>query len=122
MVKSAHDCSEGGIAITLAECCVAGTIGAEVHLEGELPAHVAMFSETQSRVVLSVAEADAERLVEICLQHGVPYGVVGTVGGERLTLCGMAEVPVAQLARAYEPSLERLVHGDAPLTEELYEG
>ncbi|TLM73369.1 MAG: phosphoribosylformylglycinamidine synthase subunit PurL [Actinobacteria bacterium] len=111
LAKSAHDCSEGGIAVTLAECCVAGGIGADVHLEDGLAAHAAMFSETQSRVVLTCAEDRAEEIVELCLQHEVPYAVIGTVGGEALALCGMCEVPVERLAGAYEDTLERLVHG-----------
>ncbi len=122
LVRSAHDCSEGGMAVALAECCVAGGIGADVHLEGELPSHAAMFSETQSRVVVTLAESDVERFEQMCVGRQVPYAVAGTVGGDSLALCGMCEVPLPLLSRAYEDTLERLVHGDPPVPEEMRAG
>ncbi len=121
MIRSAHDCSEAGIAITLAESCIAGGIGADVHLEDELPAVASLFGETQSRIVVTVAEADVERLIELALAHEVPYGVIGTVGGDRLTMCEKVDVAVEELAEAYLPTLERLVSG-AIQAEELHEG
>jgi phosphoribosylformylglycinamidine (FGAM) synthase-like enzyme len=122
-VKSAHDCSEGGIAVALAESCIAGRVGADVHLEDELRPAVSLFSESQSRIVVTVAESDVERLIEACLEHQVPYGVIGTVGGGRLTICEKADVCLDDLRLAYEPTLARLVHGDTTVqAEELREG
>ena len=95
LVKSAHDCSEGGIAVALAESCLAGEIGADVHLDDDLAPAASLFGETQSRIVVTVAEADAEKFVEHLIERNVPYGVIGTVGGERLTICEQAR-PVAR--------------------------
>ncbi|MFA5844821.1 MAG: phosphoribosylformylglycinamidine synthase subunit PurL [Coriobacteriia bacterium] len=113
IVKSAHDCSEGGIGVALAESCLIGGIGADVHLEDGLQSAVSLFSETQSRIVVSVAEADVERLEDIALAHGVPYGVLGTVGGDRLKVCEKVDVSLADARAAWEPTLERLVRGEA---------
>ena len=121
IVKSAHDCSEGGIAVTLAECCIAGRIGADIHLHDGLHPTASLFGETQSRIVATVADADAEELVTILLDHEVPYSVIGTVGGDALSICERLSVPVAELAGAFEPTLERLVHGEV-VSEELREG
>ena len=53
----------------------------------------------------------------------MPYGVIGTVGGERLTICERLDVGLDEIRDAYEPTLERLVHGAETIaTEELFEG
>ncbi len=119
VLRSAHDCSEGGIAVALAECCVAGGLGADVHLEeAELPAVSALFSESQGRAVVTCAEADFERLVDLIERHDVPFAVIGTVGGTRLRIDGIADVSLERMREAYEPTLERLVHGETELQAE----
>jgi len=123
LLKSAHDCSEGGIGVTLAECCLAGGIGAQVVLDDDLNPAVSLFSESQSRIVVTVAENRAEELVTLCLEHEVPYAVLGTVGGDRLVVEGALDLTLARLREAYEPTLERLVHGGETLqSEEIREG
>jgi phosphoribosylformylglycinamidine synthase len=109
VLRSAHDCSEGGLGATLAESCIAGGIGADIHLGDELRGVVALFSESQSRVVVTVAEADVDALVDLALAHGVPCAVVGTVGGERLAIEGLASATVAELRDAWEPVLGELI-------------
>ncbi|MHB8966371.1 MAG: phosphoribosylformylglycinamidine synthase subunit PurL [Coriobacteriia bacterium] len=121
ILSSAHDCSEGGIAITLAESCIAGGIGADIHLDTELPPAIELFSETQSRIVVSVPEDRTEALVELCLAHEVPYSVIGTVGGDGLEIEGMVSLSLDELRNAWEPTLERLVHGEV-IPKELHEG
>jgi len=121
LAKSAHDCSEGGIAVALAESCLAGEIGADVHLEDELAPAASLFGETQSRVLVTVADSDAEKLVALCLENQVPYGVIGTVGGERLTICEKLDLSLDDLAAAYEPTLATLLAGEIA-SDELHEG
>jgi phosphoribosylformylglycinamidine synthase len=121
LVKSAHDCSEGGIGVTLAECCVAGNIGADVHLEDDLPAVSSLFSETQSRVVVSVAEADIETFMDLLAEHEVPYSVLGTVGGDRLHISEKVDIGVGTLREAHSNTLEKLVGGQWQ-PEELTDG
>ena len=121
LVKSAHDCSEGGIAVTLAESCLAGNIGADVHLEDGLQPAASLFGETQSRIVITCADEDAEALVEHLLAREVPYAVLGSVGGERLTICEKLDLTVDELRDAFEPTLERLLAG-VVATDELHEG
>ena len=121
LVKSAHDCSEGGLAVTLAESCLAGRIGADIHLHDDLHPVSSLFGETQSRIVVTVAESAADEFVTMLLSHEVPYGVIGTVGGERLTICERLDLSLDDLASAFEPTLAVLVHG-AVQTEEIFEG
>ena len=121
LIKSAHDCSEGGIAVALAESCLAGGIGADVHLEDDLAPVASLFGETQSRIVVSVSDGDAEKFVAHLIERNVPYGVIGTVGGDRLTICEKLDLSLDDLAEAFEPTLAALVAGEVQ-TEELHEG
>jgi phosphoribosylformylglycinamidine synthase II len=122
LVKSAHDCSEGGAAVALAESAIAGGIGASVALDDDLAPVASLFSETQGRIVLTCAEADAEALVALLVGHDVPFSVVGEVGGDRLVVEDKLDVALDALREAWLPTLERLVAGDAPLSEQLFEG
>jgi phosphoribosylformylglycinamidine synthase II len=122
LVRSAHDCSEGGLAVALAECCLAGDIGALLALDDGLAPVYSLFSETQGRVVVTCADADAEALIESLLAHEVPYSVLGEVGGVDLVVEDKIAIPVGDLRAAWGPTLERLVHGETLQSEELREG
>ncbi len=121
ILKSAHDCSEGGIAVTLAESCIGGSIGAVVRLpEGPAPAF-ALFSESQARIVVSVDPVSFDVLDEICTAQGVTFQRIGTVGGDRLTIDHLVDLPVAGLGEVYEDALEDAVFPTVS-PDELYEG
>jgi phosphoribosylformylglycinamidine synthase len=121
LVKSAHDCSEGGIAVTLAESCMAGNIGADLALDDDLQPTASLFSETQSRIVVTVSESDAHAFIESLLAHDVPYAVLGTVGGERLAIEDKLDVSLDDLRDAFESTLAALLAGTVA-SDELYEG
>ena len=85
LVKSAHDCSEGGLAVALAECCFhpEKLFGAEINLKaGDTPAATVLFSESQSRIVISVAPIDLERTISILRESAVPFEQLGKVAAE----------------------------------------
>lgn len=86
MVASTHDCSEGGLAVALAECCIAGELGASVVLDDELPAVASLFAESASRILVSVSPEKAEDVLDLLLRHQVPLSVIGEVGGRSLTI------------------------------------
>jgi phosphoribosylformylglycinamidine synthase len=113
IVRSAHDCSEGGLAVTLAECCMAGGIGARVDAGSTLAGAVALFSESQARVVLTVAAGHFDALKTLAATHATPCVRIGTVGGDRLVIGEHVDVSLDEMRAAFEPTLERLVHGQA---------
>ncbi|WNS41611.1 phosphoribosylformylglycinamidine synthase subunit PurL [Paenibacillus sp. MMS20-IR301] len=85
LVRSAHDLSEGGLAGALAESCISGVIGANIELSANgLRPDVALFSESQSRILLTSAPDRAEELKAAIAAYGVPVEIIGTVGGDRL--------------------------------------
>ncbi|HYX90459.1 MAG TPA: phosphoribosylformylglycinamidine synthase subunit PurL [Myxococcaceae bacterium] len=108
-LSSAHDCSEGGLAVALAECCIADPerrLGARVHLEmGGLAPHAFLFGEDASRVVISFAPEQRGAVELACHTAAVPFAVIGTVGGELLSVEGQLAVPVPMLSKAYRSGI-----------------
>jgi len=107
ILLSAHDCSEGGLAVTLAESAILGDVGFEgsVELVGRLDA--ALFGEAQGRIIVSVRDeaGRVDRLAALAAEHGVPLASLGrTVAGGTFTL-GPATMTVAALREAYETAL-----------------
>jgi phosphoribosylformylglycinamidine synthase II len=90
LVNSAHDCSDGGLAVALAECCISGPdrpLGAVVRLQAdELRYDALLFGESQSRAVLSVTPARAGDALRIAWDTGVPAAIIGVVVRERLRI------------------------------------
>jgi len=89
LIQSAHDCSEGGLGVALAECCFnpEQLFGAEIDLKaGGTPAATVLFNESQSRVIISVASKDAEKTTSILRDYGVPFQQLGKVGGDSLCI------------------------------------
>ncbi|HYE14323.1 MAG TPA: AIR synthase-related protein, partial [Pyrinomonadaceae bacterium] len=101
LLQSAHDCSDGGLAVALAECCFSSlgraAVGAEVELEGGRVTTAAhLFGETPSRVVVSFDESERARLEEIASEAGAPLTVIGRTGGARLRVSVGGEETVNQ--------------------------
>lgn len=95
-VKSAHDCSEGGIAVALAESCMSNG-GALIGATIDLPVSAAaLFGETQSRIVLSATPGNAGKI----LASGLPVQKIGTTGGDTLKI-GALSWPVSKLRDAW---------------------
>ncbi|OGK83727.1 MAG: phosphoribosylformylglycinamidine synthase II [Candidatus Rokubacteria bacterium GWC2_70_16] len=115
LVSSAHDCSEGGLAVALAEACVSGpeAIGAEIDLPGSARPELALFGEGPSRIVVSVP-ADASRALEALMgEFAVPWRWIGVVGGHGLVVrmggAGAVSLPVTQIAQEWRAGFERHV-------------
>ena len=94
-LSSAHDIAEGGLAVALAECCVAGEIGASI----VMPDGIEPFTEALGRAF--VVSGVAERLA--------PWPLIGTVGGDALALDGLLNVAVSALTDARETGLSQYV-------------
>jgi len=113
-VCSAHDCSEGGLAVALAECCVsreAKPLGAQVDLSAwsSLPLRALLFGEAQGRVVLSSSHANV--VLDIAKRHGVPAAVIGTV---RSASAGLVITVGSRVIRAETARLSGAFHEALP--------
>ncbi len=100
LLQSAHDCSDGGLAVALAECCFSslgrGPLGATVTLEDGPRVSASLFGETPSRVLISFEESQRTRLERIAAQAGAPLKVIGRVGGARLRITASGAERISQ--------------------------
>ncbi len=88
VVGAAHDCAEGGLAVALAEMCVAGpeSLGIEIHLTGVGRLDTLLFGEAPARIVLSVSEEGLLKLQRLLREWLIPWQVLGRIGGDRFRL------------------------------------
>ncbi|HEX5478166.1 MAG TPA: AIR synthase-related protein, partial [Dehalococcoidia bacterium] len=103
LLRSAHDVSVGGLAVTLAECCIDG-IGLEGAAFEATRIDAALFGETQSRVVVSCAVSDEARVRELAREHELPVAALGVTGGDHLRF-GPIDVGLDVMRDAYERGL-----------------
>jgi phosphoribosylformylglycinamidine synthase len=117
VIRSAHDCSDGGLAVALAECCIMNREeqhGARIDLSHwrELPVRALLFGEAQGRVVVSTSMPDT--VASIAQKHGVPARVIGHVGSasdavQITTAGGRIAASLARLDEAYHETLPRIM-------------
>ena len=112
LAAAAHDLSDGGLGVALAEACLAGQTGARVTLPGD--AFTALFSESAGRVLVEVAAGREAELSELCAEAGVPAAVIGTAGGTELSVTGEFSVSLAELGQAHRGTLPALFGSGRP--------
>jgi phosphoribosylformylglycinamidine synthase subunit PurL len=106
VLAAAHDLAEGGLAVALAECCLAGRAGAVVRLPGD--EFSCLFSESAARAVVTVRPGCEDEFGALCERHGVPATAIGTTGGASLEVAGVFVIPLDELADAHRGTLPRL--------------
>jgi phosphoribosylformylglycinamidine synthase len=115
LIKSAHDCSEGGLAVALAECCL-GKVGAVVKLD-DLPglskvrSDALLFGEAPSRIIISFDAAKESEVRAVAEKHSAPFQIIGSTGGKSLKIEGCLELPVDALAEAHRMGFRKVVTG-----------
>jgi phosphoribosylformylglycinamidine synthase len=107
IIESAHDCSDGGLAVALAESCIKGGIGFHGKIEVEARLDAILFGERQSRIVVSMKASQLTKLEEIAAEHEVPLERLGVVGGKRFFIEGLVDLTLAQLALVWQNGLEQ---------------
>ncbi len=119
LVFSAHDVSDGGLAVTLAECAFgARGLGARIELEGPEPAEAALFGERGARAAVSVDEARLARLWAVAAEYGVKAQAIGRVAGGELRIAAndreIVRAPIARLEDQWANGLERALAVSLP--------
>lgn len=99
-ILACHDLSDGGLAVTLAEMCLAGNMGASISLPSVIPAHAFLFGEDQGRYL--VATAAAPKVLEAATKSGVTALILGQSGGDSLKLDKLGIISVDELRQAHE--------------------
>jgi phosphoribosylformylglycinamidine synthase II len=103
VLASAHDVSDGGLAIALAEACMQGGRGCAVTLPGD--PFTALFSESSARALVSVVPGREAEFAALARQHGVPATVLGVTAGDTLSVEGTFEIPVTKLTSVWTATL-----------------
>ena len=89
LIQSAHDCSEGGLAIAVAESCFSAkekALGATLELESTLRGDALLFGETQSRIIISFPEELTDQIEDLALSYPVDFSLIGKTGGSQFTV------------------------------------
>jgi phosphoribosylformylglycinamidine synthase len=116
LVKSAHDCAEGGFAVALAECCFGTAMGAtadipEVAVAAGFGDVAALFGESASRVIVSVDAGRTAEVQALARGAGVAAAVVGRVGGDRIRIAVAGRVVLDELVTDVEPLWSNAIGG-----------
>ena len=111
ILKSAHDCSEGGLAVAIAECCISGqgpAKGAVIRVNGysSIRPDFLLFGEDQGRILVTTNPGNQEAIVELMNRHGVPVAVVGVVGGRSIRIGGHIQMDPQQAREEYYGAIE----------------
>jgi phosphoribosylformylglycinamidine synthase len=112
--SAAHDLSDGGLLVALAEMAMSGGVGATLDAApDDIPAHAYWFGEDQARYVVTVPAAQADAVLERARAASILAGRIGTTGGEALTLAGERALTVTQLRESFEGWLPAYMSGAA---------
>jgi phosphoribosylformylglycinamidine synthase II len=110
LVQSAHDCSEGGLAVALAESCIsnpAKKLGAKINLAtGRLRNDALLFGESQSRIILSAKKTNVKKILQIAKKNKTPVSIIGCVSGSRLVINRLVDVSVNDLYKTSNSAIE----------------
>jgi phosphoribosylformylglycinamidine synthase len=121
LLRSAHDCSDGGLAVALAECCFSSlnreAFGADIDITGDYDLATRLFSETPSRIIISFDQALLGDIEEIVAAAGCSMTLLGNVGSDRLRIESDGEeviqLDVAEMENAWRSALKQKLQAEA---------
>lgn len=114
-IKSAHDISEGGIVTALAECCIIDQekqIGCEVEIPIKSRKDFSLFSESQSRIIISVSKEKISELESALNRSGIKFTKLGVVTGSSLKIKNLFEVSLTELSEIYYNTIPGIMSGE----------
>ena len=112
VATACHDISDGGLAVTLAEMCMASGLGANIQMLPPGPEHIPLFAEDQSRYVLTCKPQDMPRIMQTCELKEIPIMQIGTVEGDTLKLAEIVDVAIDKLREVHENWLPGYMEGE----------
>ena len=109
LIRSAHDCSDGGLFIALAESSIFGNIGFDISTDESIRSDAFLFGEGQSRVAVTVRAADEDNFLNQIMELDVDFSSLGTVMGNEMTIDEETFFKVEEAKNIYNNSLENLL-------------
>ena len=110
-INAAHDVSDGGLLVAVAEMALAGGIGASIRPAGVGRLDAELFGEDQARYIVATGDGKVAELLLAAREAGVPVRLLGSAGGSELTVEGFAPISLVSLREAHESWLPRLMDG-----------
>jgi phosphoribosylformylglycinamidine synthase II len=111
LVSHVHDCSDGGLAVALAEMAISSNIGAVIDTLPNGALHGVLFGEDQARYVIAINQSEVDQIMAKAQNANVPALCLGLTGGDMLVLANEKPLPVALLSRVHEHWLPRYMNG-----------
>ncbi|MGI9356549.1 MAG: phosphoribosylformylglycinamidine synthase subunit PurL, partial [Rhizobiaceae bacterium] len=108
--SACHDISDGGLAVALAELCMANRLGAKCKIQITYP-HAALFGEDQARYLITVKDEWANMFAANCEGSGVFFSRIGSMAGDRLVINDLIDIPVEALKNAHESWFSEFMDG-----------
>ncbi len=108
VIKSAHDCSDGGLAVAICESAIAGGIGATIDVEAVGRLDAFLFGEAGARAVVSLSSATVGELRHLARRGNVPATKIGAVGGDRLAVAAI-DLPLPEASDSWGSALSRIL-------------
>ncbi|MFW6409568.1 MAG: phosphoribosylformylglycinamidine synthase subunit PurL [Halanaerobiales bacterium] len=105
LVNSAHDCSQGGLGVALAECCLENELGVEIKLREDMSPVAVLFSESQSRIIISLAPEAEKEFLQLIKKIAIPYEKLGKIKGKRLIINDWINLTVKELKKEWQESI-----------------
>ena len=109
LLSSAHDCSEGGLAVTLAESCILAKLGAVITISENIRKDALLFGETQSRIIISAPPENRKRVESICKEFNLKCSLIGEVKGSFLKIDELINLSIADLEKAYRQAIPKII-------------
>jgi phosphoribosylformylglycinamidine synthase subunit PurL len=112
LVNSAHDISEGGLAVALAECCIVDrnkTIGCEINYNYEFRKDFDLFSESQSRILISAKKGTEEKIYGICKKNKIEVIQIGKTGGDRIKMNKDIDIKLNEIFNSYYNIINKIM-------------
>ena len=106
LVRSAHDVSDGGLAVAIAEAAVIGRRGVKIKARFGGRWDAALFGEAQSRIVVTVPGDRAEAFEQMAADGGAPALRMGSTGGDRIVIGDLIDMPLSDAAKCWENGFE----------------
>ena len=112
LIKSAHDISDGGLAVALAECCIMGnrkSLGCEIFISTVARKDFVLFSESQSRIIISAGMENKHKILDLAEKNDLYIESIGKTGGSLLRINNFLELEIDNIKDSYYNSIHKLM-------------
>jgi phosphoribosylformylglycinamidine synthase subunit PurL len=109
LIQSAHDCSDGGLFVCLAESSMPSKLGFDISTDQDIRKDAYLFGESQGRVVVTLKKKDQENFIDFIMKHDVEFSFLGEVKGTQMVVDGESFGTIAEATQQYDTAIEKML-------------